>query len=625
MTVINPIPINASILGAGPDTGQNDLIPALHLSRWATPGVKVVDIIGDSTGTELPGANYAWDATQTIWGALKAEIMRRNPQLKFNFNNRAIASTNWANPVMTANDRGDATAAPVPDWFTNRDKVWLDYVRDDQPDTLFWVMGTNAPQSGQTAGSSVASFINDSFTRINGWVKVPDIVICTTKIGNQAYGPPADTTQEAYKAMAAFLRTFARSNRNGYATFPRIKYIGLIDLGRQYAARALGKDLAHQYMSRVPAAIRTGLTLAGPYPGTVNVLGTTTDGDLSLSLLFHNAGGTNMYNAIGLAGLFITISGYFSNRIHVTMQATGVWVTRYQLMGVDTDPVITGANYSPPTGDVTMSITLKGERIIVTLNGNSIIDTSAPRLIQNCVVSIGAGSTPSSAITFDVTEFLEGIGSPALQTLNPATAFGGLGGGLIAGNDVNHPSSTTVALIDYATIAASNLAAPMPTAAQLKDDKMQIYVDMTSTPNTAITTEEILKTAPILANQFQNVGDTLEIEAWGIMAATTDNKTVRLRWGGIGGASLVSPNTALTTGIRWRILGTIVKSAANVQQTSGQGTISTTNYAVSSGAGGQADAAATTLVVTSQNATTAAAASITCDGFRVSYIKAPGT
>jgi hypothetical protein len=624
MTAINPIPLHVSAIGAGPDTGQNDLIPALHLSRWATSGVKTVDIIGDSTGTDLPGPNYAWDPTQTIWGALKAEITRRNPQLKFNFINRAISSTNWANPVMTANQRGDAITAPAPDWYVDRDKVWLDYVRDDQPDTLIWVMGTNAPQSGQDPfpGATVANFINDSFTRINGWVKVPDIVICTTKIGNAAFGPPGDT-QEAFKAMAAFLRTFARSNRNGYAAFPRIKYIGLIDLGRQYAARALGKDLAHQFMSRVRSAIVSGYTLTGPYP-TVNTLGTTTDGDLSLTLLFHNAGGTNMYNAIGV-GFYIAFSGFSANRIHVTLQNTGVWVVRYQFIGTDTDPVITGLNYSPPAGDVIMTITLKGEVIRVSLNGVYVIDTAVARLIQNGIVRIFTTTAPTSAIVFDVTEFLEGIGSPVVQTLDPTTAFGGLTGGNVAGNNVNHPSSTTVALIDYSTIAASNFSAPLPTAAQLRDDKMQIYSDMTSTSNTAITTEEILKTAPIQANQLQNTGDTLEIEAWGTLAATTDSKTVRLRWNGIAGASLVSPFTVSAAGNKWRIMGTVVKSAVNVQQLSGQGIISNTNYATSSISSGVADAAPTTLVVTSQNATTAAAGSITCDGFRVSYIKAPGT
>jgi hypothetical protein len=182
-----------------------------------------------------------------------------------------------------------------------------------------------------------------------------------------------------------------------------------------------------------------------------------------------------------------------------------------------------------------------------------------------------------------------------------------------------------VALIDYSTIAASNFSAPLPTAAQLRDDKMQIYSDMTSTSNTAITTEEILKTAPIQANQLQNTGDTLEIEAWGTLAATTDSKTVRLRWNGIAGASLVSPFTVSAAGNKWRIMGTVVKSAVNVQQLSGQGIISNTNYATSSISSGVADAAPTTLVVTSQNATTAAAGSITCDGLRVSYIKAPGT
>jgi hypothetical protein len=623
MTVINPIPIISGnqLLTAGPDTGQNDLVPALHLSRWATPGIKVVDIIGDSTGTELPANNYAYDPTQTIWGALKAEMMRRNPPKTFVFHNRAIGGANWAHPLQTANQTGTTQA---PAWYTDRDKVWLDYVREDYPDTLFFVMGTNSPSSGQTAGPSVASYINDVFTYINGWMKVPDIILCTTKIGNPAAGPPYSTDQEAYKAMASFLRTFARSSANGYTAFPKIKYVGLIDLGRQYAARALGKDLALQYLSRVPSALHTGYTLVGPYPGTVTALGTTTDGDLCVTLVFRSAGGTAMYAALGATGFFIACTGFVANRIHVTLTGSGIWVVRYQLIGIDGAPVLTGTNYSPPSGDVTMTITLKGETIRILINDTYVIDTAVARLIQNCTVAIGAAATPSGSITFDVTEFLEGIGAPVLQTIDPTSAFGSPGQPT-AGNDINHPASSTVALIDYQTIATANLAAPPPTAAQLKEDKVQLFVDMTSTPNTATTSEEILKSAPISGNQMLNIGDCLEIEAWGTMAGTTDNKSARVRWGGLTGSQVAAPFTTSATGARWRIIGTIMKSALNNQVISGQGIISNTNYATNSIAAALPDISPTTLVVTSQNSTTAAAASVTCDGFRVSYIRAPGT
>jgi hypothetical protein len=634
MAIVTPSPLITHVQGlagtgpvtlitAGPDTQQNDLVPSLHLSRWALPGLKTVSIIGDSTGTDVPSPNYAYDPTQTIWGALKAEIVRRNPQLKFNFVNRAISSTNWANPIETANDRGPTVV--VPAWYTNRDKVWLDYVRDDLPDTLFWILGINAPQSGQTAGSSVASFINNAFTYINtNFIKVPDIVLLTTKIGNPTQAPyNSFANQEACKAMMSFLRTFARSNRNGYGAFPRMKYIGLIDLGRQYAARALGKDIAHQYMSRVSSAIHSGYTMPGPLANAIP-LGTTTDGDLSLTLVFRNAGAANMYNAIG-AGFFVNISGFFSNRIHVTLQNTGFWVTRYQFMGIDTDPVITGLSYNPPAGDVTMNISLKDDTVRIAINGVYVIDTTAARLIQNCVVTIASALAPTGTITFDVTEFLEGIGAPVIQTLDPTTAFGG-GGGAIAGNDINHPSATTVALIDCQTISRSNLAAPLPTAAQLKqDDKMQIYSDLTSTSNTSTGSEEILKTATINANQLQNVGDVLEIEAWGTMAASTDSKTVRVRWNGITGGMLSGgPVSTSVNGVRWRIFGTIAKSALNVQLLEGSGSISSINYVTGSATAGVADASATPLVVTS-TAAGSSAGSVTCDGFRVSYIRSPGT
>jgi hypothetical protein len=164
-------------------------------------------------------------------------------------------------------------------------------------------------------------------------------------------------------------------------------------------------------------------------------------------------------------------------------------------------------------------------------------------------------------------------------------------------------------------------AQPLPAPAI----SLQIYADESSTPNTATTSEEVLKTAPVSAGQLRNVGDVLEITAWGTMAGTTDNKAVRVRLGGLGGTILAAPFTTGATGTRWRIIGTIIKSGSNTQLVSGQGIISSIAYATASGAGNVTDTSATTLVVTSQNSTTAAAASITCDGVILSYVKAAGS
>ena len=611
-------------IGAAP-FGQNDINPRVHLSRWAAPGPKKVCIIGDSTSTDAVATNYCEDPTQTIWGALKSEITRRNPQNKFMFVNRGIGGANWANPMQSSSQSGTSQA---PAWMTDPNKIWLDYLRDDMPDTMFILLGTNSPSSGQAAGESVAGFINDFMLRVQAWVKIPDIILITNKIANPAAGGSYLSDQENYKAMQSFLRTFARSNGNGYnVNFPGIKYFGLLDLGRHYAARALGKDLAFQYMSKVPSAVHAGYTLTGPFAGgPVTTLGSTTDGDLRLTIVFRNAGGTVAYNALGASGFYMAISAFVGNRINVTMTSGGIWTARYQLIGTNTPPVITGANYSPPTGDVTMTITLKSEVLQVSFNGTLVIDTLAPRLISNYAVTIGAGVAPTGTITFDVTEFSEGIGAPSFLTLDPTTAFGAAGGPQ-AGNDINHPASSTVALIDYPTIAATNWGAPQPTAQQLRDDKMQIYMDATSSPNTAITTEEIIKQFALQSSQLINIGDMVEVEAWGNMAASTDAKTARIRWGGLTGAAISAPSGAVASATRWHARATVAKTGANTQVYGGDGSVAASGNTsgTSGGVAALVDTAPITICVTSQNVTTATAGSITCEGFRIALIKAPGT
>jgi hypothetical protein len=619
MTVLNPIPNHISAFGGGPDTGQNDLIPALHLWRLATPGIKTVCIIGDSTGVDTLGPSL-YDPTQCIWGALKAEFLRRNPNVRFNFVNRAIAGSNWGNPVQT----GTAMNNPnIPAWFTDYSKVWLDYVQAVLPDVLCWVHGTNYPDAGQVGGSGVAVFINQCFTYINNWPKIQHIILLTNKVANPGAGSSFVPTQEAYKAVAAFQRTFARSGGRGYAAFPRIGPVGLIDLGRQYMARALGKDPAHQYMSRVPGSIVNGLSLSA----TPVTLGTTTDGDLSLTLVFPGGGAGAMY-AAGIFGITVNCTNFISNRLHFVLGNTGNWITNYQLVGSDADPVLAGQTYTPPAGDVTLAIILKNDTIRVSINGNYVIDTSAPRLIANCAVSITATAPVGNSFPFNVTEFLEGIGAPVLQTLDPLSAFGA-DNGPTAGNNSVHLSSTTVALIDYQTIATTNLSAPQPTAAQTKeDDSVQIYVDISSSPNTANASEEAIKTAPILPNQLKNIGDVLEIEAWGTMAATTDSKSIRLRFGGLtglDGQTVVLNTTLSAAGTTWFAKGTVAKSGNNTQSLSGFSNIATVNYNTFYTTYGQNDTVPTYVAVCAKNNTTPTAASITCTGLRVSYVRAPGT
>jgi len=605
--------------GAAPFAQATDINTSYHLSRWAKGGTQRVVIIGDSTSTDTPVPNYTVDATQTIWGALKAEIARQNPQCSFTFVNRGISGSNWAWVLQTGTQIGMPTAPTPPPWFTDLSLRWIDYVKVLEPETVFFLLGTNA------TSANTALYIGDVMTEVGSWGKRPDMVIITNKTANADAGGQYADDQEYYKATSAFLRTFARTNGRGFnPSFPFLRF-GLLDPGRHYNARAFGKDFAYQYLTRVPSAIRNGLVLTGPLSTTVTTIGTTTDGDLRMTLVFVNGGGTAMFAACGTAGFYINISKQTGNRLHVSLTSGGIWTARYQITGTDAAPAVTGVNYSPPAGDVTMTITLKGEVVQVSLNTTLVMDTTLPRFICNATIAIASALAPVGApMVFNVTEFYEGIGAPSFRTLDPASAFGQAGGPQ-AGNDINHPSSSTVALIDAQVIASTNWGVPQVT---VEDDEMaQLYVASAVVGNGADITVDQLQRFTLNSSQLRNIGDAIIIDVGGQIAASTDTKSVWVRWVSQAGAALWTTTGSGGSLCHWSASITITKQSAGVQQYKAQGATTSANYlsGTITGQVGQDDTVPIDIFVYGQNATNPVANSVTCRIFRVAYLKAPGT
>jgi hypothetical protein len=94
---------------------------------------------------------------------------------------------------------------------------------------------------------------------------------------------------------------------------------------------------------------------------------------------------------------------------------------------------------------------------------------------------------------------------------------------------------------------------------------------------TSTNTEAILYTRTVPANTLAVNGTTLRITACGTLAADTDSKTVRIRWGGIGGtiASVVVDATAAVT--NWRMDALITRIGSNAQRLNGVGTMFNTS------------------------------------------------
>jgi hypothetical protein len=139
------------------------------------------------------------------------------------------------------------------------------------------------------------------------------------------------------------------------------------------------------------------------------------------------------------------------------------------------------------------------------------------------------------------------------------------------------------------------------------------------------TNENILKTYTLPANTLANNGDVIHITAGGTMGATTDSKTVRLRWGGIGGSVLANPSGAVAGAVTWHSEAWIMRTAAGAQSFNSNGAVvgSGNTSGVLTANASIDETQPQDILVTGRNTTTVAAGSITCSYFHVEYKKGP--
>lgn len=171
-------------------------------------------------------------------------------------------------------------------------------------------------------------------------------------------------------------------------------------------------------------------------------------------------------------------------------------------------------------------------------------------------------------------------------------------------------------------LALACILVPLATSAQQvsggRSPYRVLYEDFTISANGADTTEDTLKTFDIPAGLLANVGDRLHIVAGGVLGATTDSKSVRVRFG----SSLASFQiSTLASQVAWRAELDIVKAASNAQSVmaiQSNTTLQQTQWVGPS----QTDTAAITLLVSGQNSTNSVAGSINCRHLTVDFIPA---
>jgi hypothetical protein len=250
----NPLPrlspLAAAIAGS---VARTDLNPRLHLAIFAAAASPVVAMLGDSvsTGPDTPYPMAAFRFTDSLpnplapseifWVLLKRKIRRDNPNKNITFKNFAIGGQGWVHAAGTI-------PTQFPSWYTDHGAAWLTYIEAAAPDLLVIQLGAN------DGVGLTATQVKSALTTINGWAKVPSIVIVTNwEAANPTGG--ADT-RAGERANANFLRTLCHSDGArklfGLTNLPPL---GLIDLGRLQQLVEYGVDPAIQSLKEVLSAV----------------------------------------------------------------------------------------------------------------------------------------------------------------------------------------------------------------------------------------------------------------------------------------------------------------------------------------------------------------------------------
>jgi len=133
------------------------------------------------------------------------------------------------------------------------------------------------------------------------------------------------------------------------------------------------------------------------------------------------------------------------------------------------------------------------------------------------------------------------------------------------------------------------------------------------------TVADTMKTYTLPAGQLANVGDMIHIVAGGKMAASTDAKNVRPKFGGV---VLSNPIGSTAAQILWSVDIWVLKTGANTQTWWAQGGVINIYNGNSGGTLTQTDTAPIPITIDALNSTAATAASISTQMLVVQYFPA---
>lgn len=197
----------------------------------------------------------------------------------------------------------------------------------------------------------------------------------------------------------------------------------------------------------------------------------------------------------------------------------------------------------------------------------------------------------------------------------PATLPVASGVNLTALNASNLASGTVAAarLTLAALLASANVFASSEntTPAGGSSETMKAYgiidTDSTQQGTGANTTDTALRTYTLPANAFNANNRVIKVTAWGSFAANGNTKTVRIKWNGLAGTTVVA-TTLSVNNQNWILVAHIVRTGASTQDTLGYALVSSPSQdlVATFGTAAATDTGAIDIVISAQNGTASA-------------------
>lgn len=413
-------------VGTGPRyIEEADMVPALHLTRFARAAAPIVVIMGDSTSTS---ANTPADLDY-LWPMLCAAIRRDNNDKTITFTNRGIGGTTYTHADTKPPNDGSIT---FPSWYA--DPVagqWLTYVQNAAPDLLFLNFGTN-----DAAGFDPSKLLS-VVAKVQAWAKIPDIVFLTNLQRSNMADADERTQQEARDYPANWIRSYCSANN-----------FGLTDLHRASVLARDGYDPLNQASEEYLALKGTTQTAPSwvfPEECTDFELDFTVDNTSNAIFGGSKRIEIKLRNANNLIQIFRDGSGNFGLQVYYASSLSNIYVTTVNL----------------PGGAVAqMRVTVKGNTLSVYGQNALVYEGPIIRFGGLFVPEIRFAS-PNAATPFNFTINSIAVGRPqlAMPIITDAEMWGDTAADEpFGGNNINHPSSRAVALIHGPTIDRANFA-----------------------------------------------------------------------------------------------------------------------------------------------------------------------